>query len=234
MSFSGWFIRDKFYRTLDEKMKSPETFIPRTVWIGAVLGLLMLGFVLFRFAFPERSAQSNREPLPATNLPVAAIPAKSTNALSVTTAGDGRDTNSIRRWAHNELEVQRMLAENDKIYRRQLVVLKEPVAVIVERNRLTGESIRELTLPGLDGQEISFSVQRADIEPSGLRGMFYGQVTGRPDSMVTLAFKNRVQAFTVISPTDNLYLDAEPHDPGDVIVKSINLEKYGAGLCGVK
>lgn len=216
-------------------MKAPQPFIPRSVWIGAALGVLMLGFVLFRFAFPERRVQSDREPLSSTNLPTASsIPAKSTNAPSVTTAGDGRDTNSIRQWAHNELEVQRMLDENDKIYRRQLVVLKEPVAVVVERNHLTGESIRELTLPGLDGQEIFFSVQRADIEPSGLRGTFYGQVTGRPDSLVTLAFKNRVQAFTIISPSDNIYLDAEPHDPGDVIVKSINLEKYGAGLCGVK
>lgn len=147
---------------------------------------------------------------------------------------DGKDTNSIRQWAHNELEVERMLNENGKIYRRQLVVLKEPVAFVVERNRLTGERIQQLTLPGLDGQEIIFEVKRADIEPSGLRGMFFGNVAGRLDSMVTLAFKNKVQAFTILSPSDNLYLDVEPHDPGDVIVKSIDLEKYGAGLCGVK
>jgi len=146
---------------------------------------------------------------------------------------DGKDTNSIRLWAHNESEVQRMLDENDKIHRRQLVVLKETVAAVVERNRLSGEQIRQLTLPGLDGQEIAFEVKRADVEPSGLRGMLYGIVAGRPDSMVTLAFKNRTQAFTIISPGDNLYLDVEPHDPGDVIVKSVDLEKYGAGLCGV-
>ena len=127
-----------------------------------------------------------------------------------------------------------MLKENEKIYRRQLVVLKEPVAAVVERNRLTGERIQQITLPGLDGQEIIFEVKRADLEPSGLRGTFYGNVAGRLDSMVTLAFKNNVQAFTILSPSDNLYLDVEPHDPGDVIVKSIDLEKYGAGLCGVK
>ena len=127
-----------------------------------------------------------------------------------------------------------MLKENEKIYRRQLVVLKEPVAAVVERNRLTGERIQQLTLPGLDGQEIIFEVKRADLEPSGRRGTFYGNVAGRLDSMVTLAFKNNVQAFTILSPSDNLYLDVEPHDPGDVIVKSIDLEKYGAGLCGVK
>lgn len=164
----------------------------------------------------------------ATIPPMTAL---SNNAVT-SVPGDGKDTDSIRQWAHNELEVQRMLNENDKIYRRQLVKLKETAAAVIERNRLTGERIRQLTLPGLDGQEISFEVKRADIEPSGLRGTFSGQVAGRPDSMVTLAFLQNRQAYTILSPTDNLYLDVEPHDPGDVIVKSINLEKYGAGLCG--
>ena len=146
--------------------------------------------------------------------------------------GDGKDTNSIRRWAHNELEVQRMLNENDRIYRRQLVTLKETVAAVVERNRLTGAPMRELTLPGLDGQEIRFEVRKAEIGPSGQNGMFSGQVAGRSDSRVTLAFLQGRQAYTILSPADNLYLDVEPHDPGDVIVKSINLAKYGVGMCG--
>jgi len=67
-----------------------------------------------------------------------------------------------------------------------------------------------------------------------LRGTFYGHVTGRPDSLVTLAFLQTRQAYTILSPADNLYLDVEPHNPGDVIVKSIDLEKYGAGLCGTQ
>lgn len=153
---------------------------------------------------------------------------------SLAPVSDGKDTNSIRQWAHNEQEAQRMLDENDKIYRRQLVTLKEPVAAVVEKNRLTGAKIRELTLQGLDGQEIQFQITGQEIEPSGLRGTFHGLVAGRPDSLVTLAFLQSRQAYTILSPTDNLYLDVEPHDPGDVIVKRIDLEKYGAGMCGVK
>jgi hypothetical protein len=220
-------------------------------WRAALLIALVAVAVIVGFSWLRHGSAAPQSPMvsPAT---VAAGPtngATTPSALSssaqlqnVTNVGaihqrfttDGKDTNSIRLWAHNELEVQRMLDENDRIYRRQLVVLKETVGAVVERNRLSGETIRQLSLPGLDGQEIAFEVKRADIEPSGLRGMFHGIVAGRPDSMVTLAFKNRTQAFTILSPSDNLYLDVEPHDPGDVIVKSIDLAKYGAGLCGVK
>lgn len=147
-------------------------------------------------------------------------------------AADGKDAASIRKWAHNELEVQRMLNENDRIYRRQLVTLRETAAATVEQHRLSGESIRQLTLAGLDGQEIQFEVTAQDLEPSGLRGNFRGHVVGRSDSMVTLAFLQGREAYTIISPSDHLYLDVEPHEPGEVIVKSINMDKYSAWVCG--
>ena len=150
-----------------------------------------------------------------------------TNLTVQPALADGKDTNSIRQWAHNELEVQRMLNENEKIFRRQLVTLKETVATIVERNRLTGAQISELTLPGLDGQEIKVQVNKSEISPSGQRGSFNGNVAGRPGSMVTLAFLNGRQAYTILSPEDNLYLDVEPHDSGDVIVKAIDPNTYG-------
>lgn len=180
------------------------------------------------FAAPQGNVSSNANTQTSSGFTTALL-SGNTNQSNTP---DGKDADSIRKWAHNELEAQRMLNENEKIYRRQLVTLKDPVAAVIERNRLTGARIRELTLQGLDGSEIQFEVTRQDIEPSGLRGTFYGRVAGRLDSMVTLAYLNTRQAYTILSPADNLYLDAEPHDPGDVIVKSINLEKYGSGLCG--
>lgn len=150
----------------------------------------------------------------------------------VWTDGDGRSTNAIRQIAHSDAEVKRMLQENDKIYRRQLVILKDPVVDVVQRARLTGEPLRELTLQGLDGQEIPVEIKYADIDPSGLRGSFYGHVAGRPTSLFSLAFLEDRQAYTIISPEDELYLDVEAHDPGDVVVKSVYLEKYGVGKCG--
>jgi hypothetical protein len=217
------------------------------VWILSVAGAVLLVALFLIDRRPDSSmgnVQQSREAASLTNVSGAALtrtatsnaivnaPATQGAVVSAMPVADGKDADSIRRWAHNELEVQRMLDENDRIYRRQLVVLNQTVAEVVERNRLTGEQIRQLTLQGLDGQEILFEVTNAEIEPSGLRGMLYGHVAGRPDSMVTLAYLQKRQAYTILSPTDNLFLDVEPHDPGDVIVKSINLEKYGAGLCG--
>jgi hypothetical protein len=148
------------------------------------------------------------------------------------TAEDGKSTNVIRQLAHNDLEYQRMVEENSRIIRRQLVYDKDTAAALIERARLTGEPIRRLTLPGLDGQEVEFEITKADLNPSGQQGMFAGRVAGRADSMVTLAFKGGREAFTVISPSENLFLQGDPHEPGDLIVKSIDPDTYVLGVCG--
>ena len=148
------------------------------------------------------------------------------------TAEDGKDANVIRRLAHNDLEVQRMNEENARIIRRQLVYRAETAAMLVQQSKLTGEPVRQLTLPGLDGQLVQFEVERADLSPSGQQGTFTGYVAGKPDSMVTLAFKGGREAFTINSPSDNLYLQGEPREPGEVIVKSFDPDKYITAVCG--
>jgi hypothetical protein len=148
------------------------------------------------------------------------------------TAEDGKNTNVIRQLAHNDLEYQRMLEENSRIIRRQLVYDKDTAAALIERAKLTGEPIRRLTLPGLDGQEVEFEITKADLSPSGLQGTFAGHIAGRPDSMVTMAFKGGREAFTVMSPSDGLYLQGDPHEPGDLIVKSFDPDTYVLGVCG--
>jgi hypothetical protein len=45
--------------------------------------------------------------------------------------------------------------------------------------------------------------------------------------MVTVAFAADREAFTILSPQDQVYLQAEAHEPGEVVVKSINPETYG-------
>jgi hypothetical protein len=73
-------------------------------------------------------------------------------------------------------------------------------------------------------------VTRTESKDGGRQGQLYGQLPGRPDSMVTVAFINDREAFTVISPEDQIYLQAEAHDPGQIVVKSINPSTYGAML----
>jgi hypothetical protein len=147
-------------------------------------------------------------------------------------AMDGKDPEVIRKLAHNDLEFQRMVEENSRILRRQLVYWRETVDMTVQRLRSAGAPVRQLVLPGLDGREIQFEVVAADLSPSGQQGTFSGRVAGRADSLVTLAFKAGRAAFTVMSPADGLYLQGDPHEPGQVIVKSIDPATYVPGVCG--
>lgn len=150
------------------------------------------------------------------------------------TSEDGKAPDVIRQLAHNELEFERMAGENDRIYRRQLVYDNDTVAAQIERAKLSGKAMSEIELPGLDGQEVAFKISKTDLSPSGEQGTFSGQVAGRLDSMVTFAFKGGREAFTILSPADNLYLVGEPREPGELVVKSINPETYVVGTDGTQ
>jgi hypothetical protein len=145
------------------------------------------------------------------------------------TLADGKDTNVIRELAHNPLEYERMVEENARIFKRQLVYLKEPSAAVFEQAKLTGKPVGQLTLPGVDGQELAFEIVTSDANASGRRGMFSGHLAGNPDSTVTLAFQDGREAFTILSPKDNIFVVGEPREPGQVIVKAIDPNTYGVG-----
>ncbi len=154
------------------------------------------------------------------------------NAVYAWTAEDGKDTNVIRQLAHNELEYQRMVDENGKIYRRQLVYHPEGFTLQAQQSSQSGQGIQQLTLPGLDGEEVPVVVTKTDFESGGDRGLFYGKLPDRPDSMVTVAFINGREAFTVVSPQDQIYLQAEAREPGEIVVKKFDPQTYSAKACG--
>lgn len=145
------------------------------------------------------------------------------------TSADGRDTNVIRQLAHNPLEYDRMVDENSRIFKRELVYLKETPAGIFEQAKLGGNQVAQLTLPGLDGQEMQFQIVRTDSKGSSRQGMFSGHLVDNTDSLVTLAFEDGRQAFTILSPKDNIFLVGEPREDGQVIVKAINPNTWGVG-----
>jgi hypothetical protein len=149
------------------------------------------------------------------------------NAIYGWTAEDGKDTNVIRRLAHNELEYARMVAENSTIHRRQLVYHPDGFTLLAQQAVQSGQSIQQLTLPGLDGQSLPVMVTKTDFESGGDRGVFYGKLPDDPNSMVTVAFINGREAFTVISSQANIYLQAEAREPGELVVKSIDPKTYG-------
>jgi hypothetical protein len=65
-----------------------------------------------------------------------------------------------------------------------------------------------------------------DVEPSGLSGSFGGHVAGRPKSLATLAFIRGREAFTVVSPDDDIFLQGHPRESGELLVTSFDAEKY--------
>lgn len=148
------------------------------------------------------------------------------------TSADGLDTNVIRQLAHNPLEYDRMVRENPRLLKRQLVYLKETAAAVFEKAKLTHASVQELTLPGMDGQEFQFEIVQSDSNGSSRHGMFSGHLAGNLQSMVTMAFQDGREAFTVISPQENIFIEGEPREPGQVIVKAFDPNTYGTGPQG--
>lgn len=143
------------------------------------------------------------------------------------TQEDGKDTNIIRRLAHNEGEYRRMVTENEEIYRRQLVYHGQSFSLLAQKAIASGERIQQLTLPEMDGQELKVTVTKTEFKNDGNKGLFYGKVPGDPGSMVTVAFVGGREAFTLISPMNQIYLLAEAREPGEIVLKSINPTTYG-------
>ena len=154
------------------------------------------------------------------------------SALHAWTEEDARLPQVIGRIAHNPDEAAKMLKENERIKRRQLVYRKDTVAAMLQRARLTGERLQRLTLPAFDGEEVEVVVDRADLSPSGQSGSLVGHLADEPGSTVTLAFQFGHEAFSVSSPQDDLYILADPREPGEVILKSIDPATYVPGVCG--
>jgi hypothetical protein len=148
------------------------------------------------------------------------------------TLADGKDTNVIQQLAHNPLEYGRMVEENSRIFRRQLVYLKETAAAVFEAAKLTGKPVQQLTLPGVDGQELQFEIVTSEGNGSSRQGTFSGHLVGNLDSQVSLAFMDGREAYTVLAPKENIYVVGEPREDGQVIVKAIDPNTYGVGPQG--
>lgn len=141
-------------------------------------------------------------------------------------ADDATTPEVIEKIAHNPDEFIRLVEENERIERRQLVYRNEPAWVLAERAKASGEPLRTLTLPGLDGREVKMEVTRVNLEPSGLSGAFEGHVAGNAKSLATLAFIKGREAFTVVSPDDGIFLQGHPREPGEILVTSFDPGKY--------
>ena len=166
----------------------------------------------------------------ATSAPAAdfrPLPVAQKSAKHEWTAGDASTPAIIEKLAHNPDEFIRMVEENERIKRRQLVYRMETVPMLLERGRSAeGQTLRSFTLPALDGREVEVEVTEIHEEPSLHGGSVIGRVKGRFNSMVSVGFVNGYESFNVFSPDDGLFLTADAREPGQVIVKEIDPDKY--------
>jgi hypothetical protein len=209
----------------------------------ALIGISLSGFLQKNVSVAAKSDSSpviavpmapvtpedNASPGAATQRP---IPVSRRSATHEWTADDATDLKVIERIAHNPDEIIRMVGENERILRRQLVYRKETAAKLIQKARLNGQPVKQFILPGLDGRELEVEVISSDLAPSGQTGTFHGRLAGRRQSLVTLAFEFGVEAFTVLSPEDGIYLQADPRESGELIVKSFDPDKYVPFQCG--
>jgi hypothetical protein len=162
---------------------------------------------------------------PATPL-LRPLPVARSSANHEWTRDDGRDPNVIHLIAHNEAEFRRLIEENDRILRRQLVYRKDVFAAAIQRSRITGEPVRHILLPGFDGQEFEVDILRADLALSGQSGTLTGKLAGQEESMVTLAFQFGREAFTILSRETGVYLQGHPRETGEIILTGFDPAAY--------
>lgn len=142
------------------------------------------------------------------------------------TLADGKDTNVIRQLAHNPLEYARMVEENSRIIKRELVYRKETVPQLLQQLLPAGQRLQSFTLPGVDGSEFEVEVTETHVNGMAQSGSVNGRIKGRYGSMVSVGFYNGSESFNIISPEDGVYLTADAREPGEVIVKQIDPDKY--------
>ncbi|MCP5543136.1 MAG: hypothetical protein H7A49_04440 [Akkermansiaceae bacterium] len=189
---------------------------------------------------PGKAAQSAAsKTLPATpdavapdGVPLRPLPVSLTSRSHEWTSNDATDPKVIEKIARNPEEAVKMLEENDRILRRQLVYRTEPVAKLLQQSRLSGKPVTRFTLPGLDGQELEVEVISSDLAPSGQTGTFHGRLAGCPQSLVTLAFEFGIEAYTILSPENGVHLQADPRESGELIVRSFDPDKFMPFQCG--
>ena len=98
--------------------------------------------------------------------------------------------------------------------------------MLLDQARNSGDPLRSFTLPGLDGMEVEVEVTGTQLNQAGNGGSVTGQVKGRFNSMVSVGFANGCESFNVLSPDDGLFLTADAREPGEVLVKEIDPDKY--------
>jgi len=181
---------------------------------------------------PHPGPSSSEVPAPATadRGVLRPLAADLENARHAWTREDGKSPEIIEKLANHPDQFTRMIEENDRIKRRQLVYRKEPVALLLEQARAAGRPLTRITLPAMDGREVEVEIMESQID--GHRGALMGRVVGRLDSVACVGFSGACESFNILSPQDGLYIAAEAREAGEIILKEIDPAVYSPLACG--
>jgi hypothetical protein len=175
---------------------------------------------------PSASPEAGRAPGSSDVIVLRPLPVSIKTERHEWTAGDTSSPEIIEKIAHNPDEFIRLVEENKRIKRRQLVYRRETVPMLLDRARDTKQPLQEITLPGLDGHEIEVEITETHLNPTQQGGSVSGRIKGRFNSMVSVGFAKGYESFNILSPEDHLYLTADAREPGEVIVKEIDPDQY--------
>lgn len=128
---------------------------------------------------------------------------------------------------HNDLERERLLAEESYITQRQLVYQNITFQDLAEASLKSGESLETLILPGLDGQEFEVVVKdysATNEEGKPREGHLYGHLKGDPESEVSWAYYDGVESGTVTSHRLGIHLSHDPREERQVVINEVDIE----------
>lgn len=138
---------------------------------------------------------------------------------------DARTPELIDQLAHNDLERERLLRENEWVTKRELVyrnvtLLDQATAAAEE-----GREVTEIILPGFEGEEYLIKVDSFETQVSE-DGVTEGWITGRlendPDSLVSLGFFGEREAGNISSSELGVELTFQPREDQQIVVSQVD------------
>ena len=148
---------------------------------------------------------------------------------------DGKSEETMALLANNEDMLQALRDENAYVKRRQLIYVDSEI-FDSKRDQILDGSLKALTLPGFDGQELKVEIDLADRvayenveDPNG--GFFGGRIIDQPDSQVMVGTAG--DSYTIqVFDGENLY-HYDSREKGELILSEIDQEArdQDAGPC---
>jgi hypothetical protein len=70
-------------------------------------------------------------------------------------------------------------------------------------------------------------VTQNSVERERLAGSLAGHLKDRLNSIVSIGFADGYESFNIFSPDDKIYLVADAREPGEVMLREVDPDKYG-------